>query len=255
MNCKRFTQLLVFSVAFIMLFCTLPAKAQKYGLEIPRLKSGEVLIRHTGFSLVYSEDDEQAKWVGYTLTKEHAAMKATERDSADFKVDPLIETGSADDKDYYKSGYDRGHLCPANDNTWSAQAMSDCFYYSNMSPQNHSFNAGIWKKLEMDIHKMALQYDTLYIVTGPVLQVKYKYTTIGPNEVSIPKYFFKVIMAYGTEPKAIGYLIPQTGFNPNYREYACTVDLIERVTGLDFYWGLKDSIEKKIEKTYPSQMP
>lgn len=226
---------------------TLYAGGTYNGLELPALQKGEVIIQHTGFSLVYSEKDEQAKWVAYTLTPEKAKNKTYNRDKESFREDPLISTGSATDKDYKNSGYSRGHLCPANDNTWSKEAMHDCFYFSNMSPQKQDFNGGIWKDLEMYVHNLATQYDTLYIATGPVLKSKKSLKTIGENEVSVPDYYYKVVMVYGTEPKAIGYLIPHTGFGKDFHAYACTVDEVEKVTGLDFYTRLSNNIETNIE--------
>jgi endonuclease G len=228
---------------------TLSAGDTNTSLELPALEQGEVIIQHTGFSLVYSEKDEQAKWVAYTLTPEKVNNKVVKRDKERFRKDPLISTGSANDKDYKKSGYSRGHLCPANDNTWSNKAMRDCFYFSNMSPQKQDFNGGIWKNLEMYVHNLAVDYDTLYIVTGPVLKSNQPFMTIGKNEVSVPDYFYKVIMVYGNEPKAIGYIIPQVGFGKDFQAYACSVDEVERVTGVDFYYLLPDSTENTIENS------
>lgn len=216
-------------------------------LELPALQKGEQLIQHHGFSLVYSEKDEQTKWVAYTLTPEKANSKVANREKERFRKDPLILTGSAEDKDYKKSGYSRGHLCPANDNTWSPEAMRDCFYFSNMSPQLQDFNNGVWKDLELYVHDLATQYDTLYIATGPVLKSKKALKTIGKNEVSVPDYFFKVIMVYGKEPKAIGYIIPQVGFGKDFQAYSCSVDEVEKVTGVDFFESVSNVIEKRIE--------
>jgi len=39
-------------------------------LEIPKTNPSEVIITHTGYSLVYSKLNELAKWVAYELTKE-----------------------------------------------------------------------------------------------------------------------------------------------------------------------------------------
>lgn len=263
-------------ITFTLLLCAnLPAQLQKNGLEIPKLKRGEEIVKHTGFSLVYSEKDEQAKWVAYTLTKEQAASDVAERKD-NFITDPSIKTGSADEKWYVHSGFDKGHLCPANDNTWSVDAMHDCFYMSNMSPQLPEFNRGIWKSLEMDIHDLALDYDTLYIVTGPVLKSKHKLATLKPVghpelveghavlenhtesflrrqestlfSISIPEYFYKVILTYGKEPKAWGYLIPQNTTEKDYNKYSVSVDEVEKATGLDFYRVLEDKVEKRIVK-------
>ena len=36
-------------------------------LEIPLVLNGEKLIQHAGYSFVYSEEHEQAKWIAYVL--------------------------------------------------------------------------------------------------------------------------------------------------------------------------------------------
>ena len=50
--------------------------------------------------------------------------------------------------DYKGSGYDRGHMCPSADMKWSPAAQRDCFYMSNICPQDRSLNSGAWSKLE-----------------------------------------------------------------------------------------------------------
>ena len=51
--------------------------------------------------------------------------------------------------DYRGSGYDRGHLAPAGNYKWSAKAMEDTFYLSNMSMQvGKGFNRDKWEELE-----------------------------------------------------------------------------------------------------------
>jgi endonuclease G len=54
-------------------------------------------------------------------------------------------------------------------------------------------------------------------------------------------------MVYGKEPKAIGYLIPQVGYSKDFNDYACSVDKVEKVTGVDFYSGMDDRVEKRVE--------
>ncbi len=100
--------------------------------------------QHDGYSLECTEIHEQASWVGCALTKDETVSRF-ERTNR-FIVDSLIKTGTATVEDYKGSGYDRGHLAPAADMAWSALSMSESFYFSNMSPQDPSFNRGIWKK-------------------------------------------------------------------------------------------------------------
>ncbi len=66
----------------------------------------------------------------------------------DFRPDDKVKTGSATPADYRSSGYDRGHLVPAADMAFSAEAMSATFVMSNISPQARNFNNGVWRELE-----------------------------------------------------------------------------------------------------------
>ncbi|MFA5032461.1 MAG: DNA/RNA non-specific endonuclease [bacterium] len=127
------------------------------------------IIHHTAYTLQYDEKYEQADWVAYKLTKEMVKKPAVKRTNK-FRADPLVKTGSAKPSDYAKSGYDKGHLCPAGDMAYSAGSMSESFYMSNMSPQMAGFNRGIWKRLEDKARAWARDNDEIHIVTGPVLK-------------------------------------------------------------------------------------
>jgi len=215
------------------------------GLEIPRVKGSDEVVTHTGFSLLYNESYEQASWVAYFLTRERTNKQFDRTDK--FLPDPKISTGSATDSDYAGSGYDRGHLAPAADMGWSSVAMQESFYYSNMSPQVPSFNRGIWKKLEEQVRSWAVEYDSIFIVTGPVL--KPGLPGIGPNNVSIPEYYYKVILDHkGADVKGIGFILPNGASNEALTTYAVSIDSVERMTGIDFFPALPDMAERQLEK-------
>lgn len=214
-------------------------------LEIPETDSNETVIVHEGYSLLYNELHEQASWVAYELTKEET-FKIYDRTNK-FIPDPKIITGSASGKDYARSGYDRGHLAPAADMGWSPIAMAESFFYSNMSPQTPSFNRGIWKKLEGLTRSWALEYNSIYIVTGPVLGPNLK--SIGPNKVTVPSYFYKVILD-NTEPnmRGIGFIIPNAGSTDSLQYFAVSIDSVENLTGFDFFPLLEDETENRVEE-------
>ncbi|MEI6313195.1 MAG: DNA/RNA non-specific endonuclease [Bacteroidota bacterium] len=215
-------------------------------LEIPKTNSKDKIITHTGYSLLYNETHEQASWVAYQLTREETTKLFERTDN--FITDPEVKTGSANATDYKGSGYDRGHLAPASDMGWSAAAMAQSFYYSNMSPQTASFNRGIWKKLEELVRTWAIENNDLYIVTGPVLSSGLP--TIGPNKVSIPNYYYKVILDY-REPsiKGIGFILRNTGSKELLQHFAVSIDSVEKLTGIDFFPLLENDQESLIEKT------
>lgn len=215
-------------------------------LELPKTDSKDKIITHTGYSFLYNEIHEQADWVAYELTKEET-NKIYERTNK-FILDPKVTTFTASDSDYKGSGYDRGHLAPASDMGWSSIAMKESFYYSNMSPQKPSFNRGIWKKLEELVRTWAVENNNLYIVTGPVL--KKELESIGVNKVSVPKYYYKVILDF-REPsiKGIGFILPNRGSKEPLNDYAVTIDSVEKFTGIDFFPSLQDKQENLIEST------
>lgn len=215
-------------------------------LEIPKTNSQDSVIFHLGYSFLYNETHEQSNWVAYTLTKEktHKIYERTNK----FLPDPCVKTGTANDNDFAASGYDRGHLAPASDMGWSLTSMTESFYYSNMSPQTASFNRGIWKKLEELVRTWAVENDSVYIVTGPLLTNELQ--TIGANKVSVPNYFYKVILDC-SEPdlKGIGFIIPNKGSNEPLQHFAVSIDSVEKFTGINFFPLLPDEKEEQIEKT------
>ena len=214
-------------------------------LEIPKTKDSEKIISHTGYSLLYNEKYKQANWVAYELTKQET-NKIFER-SNKFISDPKVKSVNAFDKDYKGSGYDKGHLAPAADMGWSATTMTESFYYSNMSPQQQGFNRGIWKKLEELVRTWAIENQAVYVVTGPVLSKGL--STIGYNKIAVPNYYYKVILDY-KEPniKGIGFILPNESSKSLLQNYAVSIDSVEKVTGIDFFYLLKDQEENLIEK-------
>jgi len=136
-------------------------------LELPAITPADVIVNHFAYTLSYNEKHEQAKWVAYELTAEETQKGVTRTN--DFRSDNAVKTGSVTNADYQGSGYDRGHMAPAADMSWSVQSMEESFFYSNMSPQVPGFNRGIWKKLEERVRQWAVENKDIYVVTGPVL--------------------------------------------------------------------------------------
>ena len=216
-----------------------------YRLEIPA-SSEEEIIHHTGYSFVYSEMYELANWVAYALTK--TEVSGTIERSTSFLPDPNVKTGTANNQDYFKSGYDRGHLAPAADMSWSEIAMKESFYYSNIAPQTPAFNRGVWKNLESLVRNWAITDSVLYTVTGPVLTDDLD--TIGANKVSVPTHFYKVILVFRkNNAKGIGFIIPNEGTSRGLTEFAISIDSVEQVTGIDFFPRIPDDEEIIIESS------
>lgn len=205
-----------------------------------------IIVHHQYYSLSYNEAHEQAEWVAYELKKSHLSKNRFERPY--FEMDNAVITGSAHWKNYKDSGFDRGHLCPAGDRQFKKLAHDETFLTSNITPQNHDFNAGIWNKLEQQVRYWAKKHDGVFVVTGGVLEDNLE--SIGSENVSVPNYFYKIVMDYNKDnPKMIAFLLPHNTRNLKFSEFEVTVDSIESITGVDFFKQLNDSLEERLEST------
>lgn len=220
-------------------------------MEIPLFTSGSRIIYHHGYSLVYSEPYEQSQWVAYELRADEIGGSINRSDN--YRLDPKVATSSASPIDYEHSGFDRGHLAPAADMAWDSIAMSESFYMSNISPQLPAFNRGIWKKLESVVRSWAEQNGSVFVATGGILEPNLE--SIGENRVSVPDYFYKVILVHQPpNSKAIGFILPNRDSEDSLVSYAISVDSVETRTGIDFFPSLPDSVENSIEVDFNINM-
>lgn len=240
----------------------LPAGLEKPVCAASHNASDHQIRQFEHYSLCYRESYEQAEWSAYCLTEEKLVKNAKRSD--DFRSDPEITTGSATPADYKKSGYDRGHLSPAADFAFDEKAMSETFYMSNMSPQKGGLNRGIWKDLEAEVRLWAKNFGRVYVVSGPILEKPAaEYQTIGENQVAVPEFYYKVILAplYANEADratpedaeniiSLGFIFPNEKCTGTLDDYAVTVDEVEARTKLDFFSLLEDKVENEVEGNY-----
>ena len=204
---------------------------------------GDQLLEYTSIKLAYIERHEQALWVCYLLTKQHLEKPVCKRSNR-FKYDSNVHSRSSTLKDYYKSGYDRGHLAPAADMLWSEKAMKESFYMSNISPQKPGFNRGVWKKLEGRVRKLTLKEDSLIIITGPIFRDTLG--SIGANHVSVPGYYYKAIIDISAPSLGgIAFIIPNRNTKLPLSIFAISIYSLERVCNLDF-------MAHRIRYSYPT---
>lgn len=207
----------------------------------------EQILRREGYTASYNKTTKLPNWVAWHLTADRTEGPA-KRSGVDFEADTDVPAPRAEDSDYYGSGYDRGHMCPAADNKYSEKAMRESFLFTNMCPQNGNLNRGDWNEMEMACRRWAKKYGGLYIVCGPILY-KGRHKTIGKNKVVVPEAFFKVVLRLGQEPKAIGFIYKNAEGNRPKGDYVNTVDEVERITGIDFFPSLPDDVENRVEAT------
>lgn len=216
----------------------------------PLAHTSDTILRYTGFDLGYNEQFEQAAWVAYVLSREEIESGTVDR-TDNFREDTSISTGSAIPADYRGSGFDRGHLAPAADMKWDELAMSQSFLMSNMSPQTPAFNRGIWRRLETEVRNWAVEKDSIYVITGPLLSPND--SLIGENGVGIPGFYFKVLVDLSPpDHDMIAFLLPNSGSSEELRTYAITVDSLELLSAYDFFAHAPDQeviqwLEARIE--------
>ncbi len=218
-------------------------KADTNTYFLPSSTTGQV-VHHNYYSLSYAEAHEQAEWVAYELKKDQVLNSDFKRPY--FEIDPAVKTKSAHWRNYKSSGYDRGHLCPAADREFNLGAYNETFLTSNISPQRHNFNAGIWNRLEQQVRRWAKKHDGIFVVTAGVLNDPMD--VIGSEAVSVPKAFYKILYDRSNgDTHMIAFLIPHQETDAHWREFAVTIDELERQTGIDFFPKLEDSEEEKLE--------
>ncbi|MFC4263106.1 DNA/RNA non-specific endonuclease [Ferruginibacter yonginensis] len=216
-------------------------------IGLPAVAPNEQLVKHSAYYLDYAPTFKQARWVAHIITPD--VINGVVFRTNDFRVDSLVKGGSAEEADYFTKtlkpdgsflydgyGYDRGHLAPSADFRWSQKALSESYYYSNMSPQLPDFNRGGWGDLEDAIRGYLYKNATtqLYVVTGPVLKEGLPVITKSKNKVAIPQLYFKVVLDAGQQ-KAIGFVMPNATITQPLQYYAVSIDSVEALTGLDFF--------------------
>lgn len=220
-------------------------------MELARLTAErpEQVIRHIGYTVSYNPSWRIPNWVAYCLTAEELVGDEGRTDK--FLPDPMVEGDPVVTKDYSGSGYDRGHMAPAADMKWSAEAMRESFYMTNMCPQHHSNNAGDWKDLEELGRDLAAKYGRVYICSGPI--VTDTTVTIGTvRKIVVPSQFYKVFLRQKSDGSwtSIGFVENNAPANQPLMTYMRSVDEVETLTGIDFFYQLPDSLEKMVEADF-----
>lgn len=201
-------------------------------------------VEYHGFEMSFNPDEHVPNWVAWELdpSEVDGAIGQHKTFAQDKNVDgcPTLD-------DYKRSGYDRGHIAPAADMKWSEESRRDCYYLTNMCPQEHNFNANVWGRLESTCRNWALRDSSLIIIAGPVLADGVD-ARIGASGVAVPKRFFKVILEPYHDPvRAIGFLFPNGDAPGGMQTHVVSVDEVEAATGYDFFAALPDSIENVVE--------
>jgi endonuclease G len=202
-------------------------------------------------------------WVAEHITPASLANNQADRKHSVFVEDVAIpEMFRAKLKDYFRSGYDRGHQVPAADAKWSQEAMDDTFALSNMCPQvGDGFNRDYWAHFEDFCRRLTKSYPSVRVVTGPLYLPKKEadgkwrvsYEVIGsPPNVAVPTHFYKVIFA--EDGQLAGKVALGAFVLPNARiandkplgDFEVPVEVVERASGLEFATKLEPTRRKRL---------
>jgi endonuclease G, mitochondrial len=192
-------------------------------------------------------------WVQYEISPEELNGPIARTD--DFQPDTSIPYGyRAELEDYNTSGFDRGHMAPAEDMNRSQRTMAESFLLTNMAPQvGVGFNQQLWKDLETAIRGWVAQRGRLTIITGPIFAIdagKVSYAVIGADHVAVPTHFYKIVVDANSSGHldALAFVIPNKNLSGHhYKEYLASIDEIEAATGLDFLSALDPDVQNQLE--------
>ena len=204
------------------------------------------LADHSHFLLCHDSARKVPLWTAHEIIPHRLPTVATR--PRYFRQDT-----AARNADYRGSGYSRGHMVPAEDFSWSDEAIRSTYVLSNAVPQLQSVNAGVWRELELAIREIAARSDATYVVTGPIY-VGREIESIGAGQVAVPTHFFKAVLALeGAHKTMYAAIVPNA---PSSRrrsldEFTVTVQEVERQTGLDLFSALDDEQERQLEMASP----
>lgn len=218
-------------------------RARELGPETPTIR---VLVNRA-YIVGYSDALGVPLWAAYHMTDLPKLPKPAARPEK-FEVDRRTVARIAPEA-YSGSGYDRGHLAPnyAIATRYGVAAQRETFLMSNIAPQLHAFNAGIWRELEQKIAtSYPARYGEVWVLTGPVFGGQPKILRGG---VTVPEAFFLIVIDENeSRLRTLALIVPQDApADAEPGRYLTSIDEIQRRTGLDFLAELDDESERQAE--------
>lgn len=235
-------------------------------------------VCHKGFALEYDPSIKNAYWVVEHLTATNLDQRTASRDKEEFRPDAVLPKGMTPDPMWFsRTGYDRGHLAPADDFREDPASMSQSFYTSNVVAQNPDNNRGVWLRLEQNVRRWAQEKGELYVVTGPLFYNKQplgwismkdkKMQLIVPeyerkdkkkkkpprNAIAVPTHMYKVIYSPSTN-EAIAFIVPNMSVpETNLPRYATTVAQVESINSIRYFPQLDMAAQEALKVHYNAQ--
>jgi len=212
------------------------------------------------YVLSYDTRNKNPIWVFEHLTKENTCKteNSCDRDNFDFCEDQtIVDKFRATNKDFKRSGFDRGHLAAAANHRAQAKWMEETFLLSNISPQTPALNQILWNNLERYTRSLCHHFEDVYVCSGPLYlphregdnKLYVKYQVLEPNHVAVPTHFFKVIACQKRGNfDVLCYVMPNTNItNPDQPidNFLTPLDSVEKASGLTILPALpKDKIRR-----------
>lgn len=254
-----------------------------WGYPVQNPWNGEMkYLARNGYVSVYDDRKEGGLvplWVAYEVNKSLLEKDVKRKGKyKKFRPDPDLQNAVLDDEylGFFDSrGFARGHLAPwavmggdrdgdgklAKNDDDDAKTFFEANYLSNIAPQHHAgFNGagGIWFKGERFVQDQLVEKQSkdVYIMTGCIFGVG-THEAIGnadDNYIWVPAMFYKIVawreFAGSDRPEVLAFLFPHhRKAHGDLESYLVTVDVIEALSGLDFFSGLPDELEINLEDT------
>lgn len=222
------------------------------GIPKPPEKTPLLLLRNIAYYSGYCDNRRNPLWVGYRLDEKETGQKL--KRPKGFKTD-MRTLSRVGQKDFVKSGYDRGHMAPnsAIALRYGLDAQLETFLLSNIVAQSPDLNRKVWQRLEQLEDEYANRLETVWVITGPIFDEHIQ--TIA-NNIEVPDAFYKIIFDEERgEMRTLAFIFPQTvtGKEP-IEHFLTSIDEIEKLTGLDFLWALSDEVENRLEAQAPAKL-
>lgn len=205
------------------------------------------VLANRGYVAGYCDALENPAWAAYRVGDVGKLPEAAPRPES-FETD-LRTAARVTSAAYTNSGYDRGHLAPnyAIATRYGEEAQRETFLMSNIVPQRHGLNAGLWKQMEM---KIATSYPgrfgEVWVLAGPVFGVR---GAKLPNGTAVPEAFFMIVIDESDgRVRAEAFVFPQEApAGAELDRFTVSVDEVEKRTGFDFLHELEDGAEDALE--------
>lgn len=215
--------------AFILSFINTFVNAQfDFSSVLPDVKGKQ--LKYTGFTVAFDTSICSPIYSIYILTREKIIHSVVNRKKFKFLNEHQVSCVS--ESDYTFSRYDRGHLTPFADSKYSEESMHDCFYITNMCPQLHKFNAGIWEVLEKTVRNIAESYDSIIVISAPVISSEQR-----KGKLMVPNRFYKILYSVKYN-QGIAFVMDQSA-KGNIFDYSYPIVSLDTIANLKYFQDYK----------------